>query len=138
MMESADLIERIAATLRRDIGPAVTEPYARTQAFMASVVLGKLAAELRSSTAHAAAAITEIEQLVADLTALAGTDSLPHSVQVALDLVRREASDAALADLVAQIYGAHESLGSARFDALLGRLRLTLRARLDRAMEYAA
>jgi hypothetical protein len=138
MMESADLIERIAATLRRDIGPAVTEPYARTQAFMASVVLGKLAAELRSSMAHAAAATTEIEQLVTDLTALAGTDGLPHGVQGALDLVRRAASDAALADLVGQIYGAHEILGSARFDALLGRLRLTLRARLDRAMEYAA
>ena len=138
MMEPADLIDRIAATLRRDIGPAVTEPYAKTQAFMASVVLGKLAAELRSSVAHVAAAATEIEQLVADLTALTDTDTLPHDIQAALDRVRREASDAARSDLVAQIYAARARLDSQRFDTLLGRLRQTLRARLDRAMEYAA
>jgi len=137
-MESADLIERIAATLRRDIGPAVTEPYAKTQAFMASVVLGKLAAELRSSVAHAAAATAEIEQLASDLTALTGTYTLPPEVQTALDIVRHEASDAALANLVAELYATHGRLGSSRFDTLLGRVRQTLRARLDRAMEYAA
>lgn len=138
MMEPVDLIERIATALRRDIGPAVTEPYAKTQAFMASVVLGKVAAELRSSTAHAAAAALEIEQMVTDLTALAGTDPLPRTVQAALDAVRREASDTALANLVTALYAACETLGGSRFEALLGRLRQTLRARLDRALEYAA
>jgi hypothetical protein len=39
MMEPEQLLERLATTLRRQIGPAVAEPYPRTQAFMASVVL---------------------------------------------------------------------------------------------------
>ena len=37
----------MAATLRGEIGPAVDEPFAKTQAFMASVVLAKLAGQLR-------------------------------------------------------------------------------------------
>ena len=39
----------MATTLRQEIGPAVDEPFAKTQAFMASVILTKLAGQLRRS-----------------------------------------------------------------------------------------
>ena len=38
-----ELLERIVRTLKADIGPAIEEAYPKTQAFMASVVLHKIA-----------------------------------------------------------------------------------------------
>jgi len=37
-----ELLDRIATTLREQIGPTVGEPFAKTQAFMAAVILAKL------------------------------------------------------------------------------------------------
>ena len=42
-----ELLERIARTLKKEIGPAVEDAYPKTQAFMAAVVLQKLAGQLR-------------------------------------------------------------------------------------------
>ena len=45
-MNPDQLLERIATTLKRDIGPAVLGDYPKTQAFMAAVVLQKLGRQL--------------------------------------------------------------------------------------------
>jgi hypothetical protein len=124
-----DLLERIAGTLRHDVGPAVEEPFAKTQAFMMSVILEKLARQLRLAEAHAEADRAELAELVRDLEA---HPSLPP--RVAADV--RDGKD--LSDLVAALYAAREELGAESFDALLGRVRRTLRARLDRQLEYAS
>lgn len=137
-MAHADLIERIAGTLRHEVGPAVTDEYARTQAYMAAVVLGKLAAEMRASADDAAADAADLDALFTDLAALAGRDALPRALAGALASAARERSDAHLSRLVEQLYAAREALGAARFDALLGRVRETLRARLERALAYSA
>jgi hypothetical protein len=137
-VEHADLIERIAGTLRREIGPAVTDEYARTQAYMAAVVLGKLAAEMRARADDAAADAADLDALFHDLAALAGRETLPRALTGALESAARERSDAHLSRLVEQLYAAREALGTARFDALLGRIRQTLRARLERALAYSA
>lgn len=138
MMDKADLLERIAATLRQEIGPAVDEPYARTQAFMASVVLGKLAAELRVGASQGDAAERELDALFLDLHAQADGVSLPDGAVAALAAADRERSDAALAHLIEALYAARTALGEDRFAQFLGRIRQTLRARLARELEYAA
>ena len=40
--------------------------------------------------------------------------------------------------LVEALYAGRDELGTERFDALLGRIRLTLRASIDRQLEYSS
>jgi len=124
-----ELLERIAGTLRHDIGPAVEEPFARTQAFMTSVILEKLARQLRLADAHAQADRDDRAKLVRDLEQ---QPALPPRVRAAL----RAGSD--LSELVAALYAERDELGAETFDTLLARVRETLRARLDRQLEYAS
>ena len=126
----------MAATLRHEIGPAVDEPFAKTQAFMASVVLTKLAGQLAAADADARAAAAERGALVAELDASLAEG--PVGVRDALDRLRGADDDAVWNGLVIALYAARDELGGPRFDAALGKVRAALRARLDRALVYAA
>jgi hypothetical protein len=132
-----DMLERIAATLRQDIGPAVAEPFAKTQAFMAAVILEKLARQWRAQAAGVEADAVETRALVADLRALLPGPPVPAAVGQALADVAAGA-DGGLGRLVAALYSARDELGANRFDETLARVRLTLRARLDRQLAYAS
>jgi hypothetical protein len=133
-----ELLGRLAGTLRADIGPGVADTYLRTQAFMAAVVLEKLSAQLRLAPAHAEADRHDREQLVADLMAAAACGSLPQRVADAIGAVAEVPSDERLCGLVEALYAEAPALGPDRFSTLLGRVRATLRARLDRQLAYAA
>jgi hypothetical protein len=140
MMEPEQLLERLAATLRRQIGPAVAEPYPRTQAFMASVVLEKLARQLRTAAGDAEADRADRQALVDDLRALAGPTPPPRLAQALARAADAPdvAAGASLAAIVDSLYDERDDLGSERFEQLLARVRRTLRARLDRQVAYAA
>jgi hypothetical protein len=131
-----ELLERIAASLRREIGPAVAEPFAKTQAFMASVVLEKLARQLRLAEVHAKADAADRAALLTDLDAELGA-AVPSSVRSALDAARSGGEDA-LHRLVEALYAERDLLGAERFDRVLARVRRTLRAALDRKLEVAS
>ena len=75
--------------------------------------------------------------LAADLRA-ATTASDPAPLLAAIDALPTPQGDAALAPLVAALYATRSELGADRFDALLARVRQTLRARLDRQLEVAS
>jgi hypothetical protein len=133
----ADLLDRMAATMRTQVGPAVEEPFAKTQAFMAAVILDKLAGQLRGAEADAHMAHEERHALVAELLAeLAGT-STTH-VGGALASLGGDGRDAAWSALVEAIYTDGDELGADRFARMLGRVRVAMRARLDRMLVYAA
>lgn len=132
------LLERLSSTFRAEIGPAIDVPYAKTQAFMASVVTEKLARQLRLAAEHAAADRADLDGLWADLDALLGADSPPAGVVAVAREARQQSSFAGLCPLVEALYAARGELGEERFAALLGRVRVALRARLDRQMAYAA
>ena len=132
-----ELLDRIAAALRTEIGPAVEEPFAKTQAFMAAVVLGKLAGQLRSAESDARTAADERQTLVADLRdELAGAPA--EDVGDALGALGGDGGDATWSRLVTALYAGQDELGAERFEQMLRRLRVTLRARLDRMLVYAA
>lgn len=133
------VLERIAGALRHQIGPAVDEPFAKTQAFMAAVILDKLARQLRTAPAHARADGDDWAQLAHDLEAQLAT-AAPLRLQSAVAAVGAHGNggDAPLAALVAALYAERDQLGDERFSALLTRVRRTLRARLDRQLEYAS
>jgi hypothetical protein len=118
-MTPDNLLQRLADELRGTIGPAVEEPFARTQAFMGAVILERVARQLRSAEAHAAADR-------ADLAALAA------------ELGPRGVAGAGLAEIVAALWADRDALGEERFDELLAAVRRVLRARLDRELEYSA
>jgi hypothetical protein len=132
------LLERMAALLRRDIGPAIDAEYPRTQAFMAAVVLEKLGRQLASAEAHRIAEAADIDALIADLDAALAAQTVPPAVAAAIAALRRARDNAALSALIDALYEGRAMLGAARFEALLGRVRRTLRASIDRRMEFAA
>lgn len=134
-MTEGELLERIAHTLRKEIGPALEQEYPKTQAFMASVVAQKLGRQIDLSAAHAAAAKVALDTMLA---ALAGADGVPVAVTAAIKTVEQDRSDASLAQLIEVLYKARDELGEARFAELLGHVRGALRSAIDRRMEYAA
>lgn len=135
-MAPDELLARLAWTMRRQVGPQVGDEFARTQAFMAAVILEKLAGQVRSAEEHNAAQRAELAALVADLEAQVRRDD-PQPVHHAIDQLR-VAGPAGLGPLVAALWDGRAALGEDRSAALLGRVRTVLRARVDRQMEYAA
>jgi len=64
-----------------------------------------------------------------------GTASLGNCFKRSLSTL---GNAAAVCTLIETLYASRAELGAGRFDALLGRVRETLRASIDRRMEYAA
>jgi hypothetical protein len=137
-----ELLERLAGELRRTVGPAVEEPFARTQAFMAAVILERLSRQLRSADACAAADRVARPALVAELRARLGPTPAAHTAAAvaALDAAAAEGDpgDAGLAEVVAALWADRGELGDEQFGELLAIVRRALRARLDRELEYSA
>ena len=67
-----------------------------------------------------------------------GIAELPVAVQVATESLRTHFDRTALNGLVEALYTNRDALGQALFGRLLGRVRQTLRANIDRQMQYAA
>ena len=136
-MSPDELLRRIAQTLKQEIGPAVLEAYPKTQAFMASVVLEKLARQLELAPAHRAAERAEVAALVNDLNAFSANGA-PAGVAAAIAGLASEPNSIGLNAVVEALYAARGELGTERFEQALGRVRQTLRAGVDRQMVYAA
>lgn len=134
-MPPGDLLQAVAATLRRQVGPEVADPFARTQAFMAAVVLEKLAGQLRASEATHEAAAAECAALLAGLAALSPASS--PALARAMEALAANHGDANWCTLVEALHGSRDALGPA-FEPLLARVRVALRSRLDRALVYAS
>jgi hypothetical protein len=135
-IEPALLLEQMSATLRHDIGPEVGDPFARTQAFMAAVVLAKLAGQLRSAAEDARADGVEHVAVSQAVRATAGA-ALPDALDAALDALAADGATARWNAVVEATYVARAELGEATFERTLAVLRTALRARLDRALAYA-
>jgi hypothetical protein len=136
-MAPEDLLDEVARALRHEVGPAVVEPYPKTQAFMAAVVLEKLAGQLRGAAERERADLADRAALLADLEADLGPSG-PAALREALAAAHRDPGAGALGGVVAALYQVRGDLGEERFERLLGRARATLRARLDRQLAYAA
>ena len=132
-IDPALLLERMAGTLRHDVGPQVADEFARTQAFMASVILTKLAGQLRTAEADAAAAAAEHGAVAGALGDVVRDG--PAELRAAVDALAVDGSTARWNDVVTALYGASGELD--RFDEAIGMVRGALRARLDRALRYS-
>ena len=134
-----ELMTRMAVTLRGDVGPKVTDEYARTQAFMAAVVLEKLSNELLLVPEHAQLDRRDADALFTAIAALLSAADVPDALSTALAEGPTSADPAAaLSRLVEALYAAHDALGETGFETARARVRTTLRARIDRQLEYSA
>lgn len=136
-MSEGDVLQRIARILRQEIGPAVDAEYPRTQAFMAAVVLEKLGRHLALASEHTAAETADLTSLIADLRGLLAEGNAPGTVGAALDGIAQTRDNAALCRLIEALYADRAALGEARFAAVLGRVRQTLRRSIDRRVAVA-
>ncbi|WP_419838916.1 hypothetical protein [Candidatus Poriferisodalis sp.] len=158
-LDDHGLLSRLADTVRAQIAPAVDDEYARTQAFMASVILHRLAKQARLSDEHRTAEVADVAALADQLDAvLAGADTpadvprgavaqVPEGVpadadaQVAGEVrdavarMRSHASIAAVSEVIDALYRwdpSHRVVGAA-----LAEIRRVLRRDIDRRLEIA-
>ena len=141
-MQASELLQRIASTLRQDVGPAVAAEYPKTQAFMAAVVLQKIGRELELADQHRAAEQADRSALRTALQAMLGAppvmaSSLSARLRSAVELVTSDGDAAALCHLIEVLYAARTLADEALCAGMLARVRATLRAQIDRRMEVA-
>ncbi|MGH1490989.1 MAG: hypothetical protein ACRBK7_16610 [Acidimicrobiales bacterium] len=132
-VEPSELLERLSATLRHEVGPEVGNEYAKTQTFMASVILGKLAKQLSTSDAHREGEQNDLRDLHQKLAApLTGA---PDEVVAAAAEAKQMSTVASLSPVIEAIYrwGPDEPKAA----VALGLIRATLRGDIDRRMEIA-
>lgn len=135
-MTNSDMLDRLVTTLKRDIAPAIDDEYLKTQAFMASVVVGKLTRQLALESEHRAATVADLDALVVELRAdLAGYDE--SGLRAAFTKLEEQREPAALCAFIEALYTARMLIGESEFERLRRRVRACLRADIDRRMEYA-
>lgn len=156
-LRADDLLERLAGQLRGQIAPAVADEYQRTQAFMAAVILERLAREAALGERHREAEAADIARLAMDLsdilddarTSAAGavphavrdaaqppsSMAVPDDVSVALTRLQADPDVMLLGPLVEALYrwGPERPKAAAALDAI----RPVLRRDIDRRMEIA-
>ncbi len=126
-----DQLRRLADTLRAEIGPAVGDEYTRTQAFMTSVILRRLASQVEHGPRHAEAEHQDVQELHARLDeVLAGEADPVTSAHAAAKTI---GTVAALGPLIRQL---HADDGAPAAQAL-ELIRQVLRSDIDRRMEIA-
>lgn len=132
-VEPAELLSRLSGTLRHEVGPAVEEEYTRTQAFMASVILAKVAKQLALEPTHREAEQTDVQQTHEGLAGLLA--NAPDDVVDAVANANAIGTVAAFGPVVEVIYRSWIDEADGR--QALALIRATLRSDIDRRMEIA-
>ena len=132
-VEPSELLDRLSATLRHDVGPAVEDEFTKTQTFMASVILSKLSKQLALAEAHTAAERADVQELHRGLAA--ALSGAPEPVRAAAEQAEAAGTVAALSPLIDAIYQWGPHLPDAA--TALSSIRATLRRDIDRRMEIA-
>ena len=135
-MAPDELLERLARTLRTEIGPAVDGDYQRTQAFMSAVVVEKIARQLRVADVHADAEVRETAAMFDAIDVLLAGANAPAPLRTMLDGASADGA-AGLCRIIEALYDARGDLGEATFDNALSTVRRVLRAQNDRRVEVA-
>ena len=136
-MASHELLQRLSATLRQEIAPAVDGEYTRTQAYMASVILERLAKQLALAPDHDQAEQGDVSVLIDKLRlTLPDADAdADADVMAAVEALTRARTVAALGPLIEALY--HWGIERPEAAAALALIRPVLRRDIDRRVEVA-
>jgi hypothetical protein len=129
MLPAHRFLDAVIASLRDVIAPAIADPYAKGQAYMAAVLLESVSRQVEErgdielEKAHA------LEALSGDLAAVLAGRAVPGPDD--------GAGEARLCRLIEWLYAERERLGPETFAAANGRVRRALRQLLDAELKVA-
>ncbi len=126
MIPSKQLLNEVITSLRTVIAPAVADPYPKSQAYMAAVILEFIARQVEERTDIESAKEAELAALFGDLSRLTGGDKVKG-----IDAP----SEAALCALIERLYSQRERLGDDTFRAANSLVRESLRRLLDQELK---
>lgn len=132
-IDAAEMLRRLAGTLKSEIAPQVVEEYTRTQAFMASVIVERLAKQVELASEHATQELSDLEGLCVDLGGILA--SSPSGVTHALASLSANPTALGLGPLIDELYG--WGIDEPAAAEALSVIRPVLRRDIDRRMEVA-
>jgi hypothetical protein len=128
MIPAKQLIAEVVGSLRNVIAPAVSEPFQKSQAYMAAVVLEFVARQVDERSDIATEKQAALHALFQDLL------RLPEGKSIAEPGAETEA---ALCGLIERLYQNREVMGEEAFLAANRRVRQALRQLLDQELKIA-
>jgi hypothetical protein len=128
MIPAKQLIGEVVNSLRNVIGPAVNEPFQKSQAYMAAVVLEFVARQVDERPDVAIEKQAALHSLFRDLL------SLPKAKAA---IAAGAESEAALCEVIERLYESRAAMGEEAFAIANGRVRQTLRQLLDQDLKIA-
>jgi hypothetical protein len=128
MIPAKQLLNEVVISLREVIAPAVAEPYAKAQAYMAAVILEFVARQVDERGDIGTQKDAAMVELMRDLSRLPGIDRLLRANPMTED---------GLCELIEHLYAERGSLGEETFATANRRVRQTLRELLDQELKIA-
>jgi hypothetical protein len=128
MIPAKQLLNEVVISLREVIAPAVAEPYAKAQAYMAAVILEFVSRQVDERSDIGTQKAAAMLELMRDLARLPDMRRLIPSDPPTED---------GLCQLIEHLYAERGSLGEETFAAASRRVRQTLRELLDQELKIA-
>ena len=128
MIPAKQLLHEIVSSLRNVIAPAIAEPYPKSQAYMAAVILEFVSRQVEERSDIAEAKHEALAAMFRDLSRLAGAGRLLGS---------GPATEAELSQLIERLYAQRAQIGEEAFTAANRLVRQTLRQLLDQDLKVA-
>ena len=128
MLAAHHLLKEVIASLRTVIAPAVADPYPKSQAYMAAVILEFIARQVEERSDSSKAKEHVLDDLFSDLRFLI-TDRVPSS--------KDPDQEARLCRLIEWLYTEKDRLGPEAFTAANQKVRTALRQLLDQELKIA-
>jgi hypothetical protein len=129
MLPAHRFVDEIIVSLRTVIAPAIADPYAKAQAYMAAVILEFVARQVQERSDLERAKARALDQLFADLPGV-----LRGRALVAED---EAGAEARLCRVIDWLYAERSRLDPEIFTAANARVRRTLRELLDEDLKIA-
>ena len=129
MIAAHRLLEEVIASLRNVIAPAIAEPYPKSQAYMAAVILEFVSRQVEERHDIEEEKTLTLNALFHDVTSL-----LTGKAPVVVDTLDEETR---LGRLIEWLYAEKDHLGPETFAAANQRVRAALRQVLDQELKVA-
>ena len=126
MLAAHHLLKEVIASLRTVIAPAVADPYPKSQAYMAAVILEFIARQVEERSDSSKEKEHVLDDLFSDLRSLI-TDKVPSS--------KDPDQEARLCRLIEWLYTEKDRLGPEAFTAANQKVRTALRQLLDQELK---
>lgn len=128
MLSAHRFLDEVIASLRNVIAPAIADPYPKTQAYMAALILEFVSRQVRDRTDMAAGKADALASLFRDVGSIEGGGALDPG---------GDDQQARLCGIIERLYAERGRIGEAEFHALNDRIRRCLRELLDQDLKVA-